>query len=69
MDDIVLRNASVDMSLRYNAFTAVMQASELRDLDDPSHARDRAGGTDIVCRGPNGSSIRVSKRYTKSVFS
>jgi hypothetical protein len=34
------KNASADMSLRGNAFITVMQAAELRDLDDPSPARD-----------------------------
>jgi hypothetical protein len=29
------KNASADMSLRGNAFITVMQAAELRDLDDP----------------------------------
>ena len=34
------KNASANMSLSRNALIAVMQAAELRDLDDPSHTRD-----------------------------
>ena len=34
------KNASAYMSLRRNAFITVMQAAELRDLDDPSYTRD-----------------------------
>ena len=34
------KNSSADMSLRHNAFITVMQAAELRDLDDPSRTRD-----------------------------
>ena len=37
---LVLRqNASADMSLRGNAAITVMQADELRDLDNPSDTR------------------------------
>src|SRR6266700_4846370 len=36
------KNSSADMSLRHNAFITVMQAAELRDLDDPSRTRDLA---------------------------
>ena len=34
------KNASANISLRRNAFIAVMQAGELRNLDDPSHTQD-----------------------------
>ena len=34
------KNSSADMSLRHNAFITVMQAAELRDLDDPSRTRN-----------------------------
>ena len=34
------KNASADMSLRRNAFITVMQAAELRDLNDLSRTRD-----------------------------
>jgi hypothetical protein len=34
------KDASGAMSLRGNAFITVMQAPELRDLDDPSDPRD-----------------------------
>ena len=37
---VIAKIASADMSLRCNAFVAVMQTAQLRDLDEPSDTRD-----------------------------